>query len=218
MRKKMFWMGTGIALAEVGLLILMMVVAAPLKEILPLYAVVVVALAALSVFLVKKGQKEKSDTKTLIYGLTAGMLWWSITEINAEVFTGSNIENQSGLFLMLIAYLVFYTCWKDINKTSKIAISAFMFNWSAHMTIKMIMHMRAPTFADPGIWAGNPWDVFNLIGVAYGLFSIAVIIYIAIKAIKKGFTESKLHYYVLAMYVAVLNVMYIFVKGYFIIW
>lgn len=218
MRKKMFWIGLGVSLVEASLLILMMVVAAPLKEILPLYAVLVAAIAVLSVFLVKKGQREKSDTMTLIYGLTAGMLWWTISEINADAFKGSGIENQAGLFLLLITFVVLTTCWKDINKTSKIAISTFMFNWSSHVALKMIMHMRAPTLADPGAWAGSPWNIFNLIGLIYGIVSIAAVIYIAVKAIKKGFAESKLHYYVLTMYVAVLNMLYIFVKHYFIIW
>lgn len=218
MRKKMFWIGLGMLIVEVALLIMVMKIAAPLKEMLPLYALIVVAFAALSVFFVKKGQKEKSDTKTLIYGISAGMLWWTISEINAEAFLGSGIEDQAGLLLILIAFLVLITCWKDINKTSKVAISTFMFNWSSHMVLKMIMHMRAPTLADPSAWTGSPWNVFNMIGFAYGLFSVAVIIYITVRAIKKGFSESKLHYYVLTMYVAVLNLLYVFVKGYFIIW
>lgn len=218
MRKKMFWIGIVVAVVECALLILMMVAAAPLKDILPLYAVVVAGIATLSVFLVKKGQNEKSDIKTLVYGISAGMLWWTISEINAEAFLGSGIEDQAGFLLILITFLVLITCWKDVNKTSKVAISTFMFNWSSHMVLKMIMHMRAPTLADPSAWTGSPWNVFNVIGFAYGLFSVAVIIYITVRAIKKGFTESKLHYFVLTMYVAILNLLYIFVKGYFIIW
>ena len=218
MRKKMFWLGIGLLIVEVALFIFMMKLASPLKDILPLYALLVVVLGALSVFLVRKGKNEKSDTKVLLFGLTAGMLWWTITEINAEAFMGSGIEDQAGFWLLFVAILVLSTIWKDINKTSKVAISSFMFNWCSHMVLKIIMHFRNPTAVEPAVWTGSVWNVFNVIGFAYGIFSIIAIIYIASRAIRKGFTESKLHYYVLAMYVAILNLLYIFIKGYFLIW
>jgi len=121
MRKKMFWLGIGLIIVEVALFIFMMKLASPLKDILPLYALLVVVLGALSVFLVRKGRKEKSDTKVLLFGLTAGMLWWTITEINAEAFMGSGIEDQAGFWLLFVAIIVLCSKYYRIKKEEEIA-------------------------------------------------------------------------------------------------
>lgn len=221
MRKKMFWIGLIALMLEIGLLIGMMKLAAPLKEVLPAYGAIVVAMAVLSILFIKWGKSATSDTKTLVFGLTAGMLWWTISEINVDVFNGSGIEDQAGFLLIVIALLALATCWKDINKTSKIAISTFMFNWGAHMVLKLLMHFRNPTAAidgvDPSVWS-EPMNIFNIIGFAYGVLSVAAIIYLTIRAIRKGFSEGKIHYFTLTMYVAIVNLLYIFVHEYFILW
>ena len=217
MRKKMFWYAIALLAVEVAALILMMKLAVPLKENLPVYTIIVLILAALSMYLVFNAKKSGSDTKVLLFGLSAGMIWWTIAEINADVFKGSGIEDLKGFWLLFIVIMVLVTIWKDINKTSKIAISAFMANWCSHMVIKILLYLRDPA-GSMTIWTGSIWNVFNIIGFVYGVFSVAVILYIAVRAIRKGYKEAALHYYALAMYVAIMNLQYIFAKGFFVLW
>ncbi|MEX1376028.1 MAG: hypothetical protein AB1Z23_01015 [Eubacteriales bacterium] len=217
MRKKMFWMAIALLAVEVVALIFMMKLAQPLKEKLPLYTIIVLVLAALSLFFVFSAKKNGSDTKVLLFGLTAGMIWWTIAEINGDVFKGSGIEDLKGFWLLFLVILALSTIWKDINKTSKIAISAFLANWGSHMVIKILLYLRDPS-TSMTIWTGSLWNIFNIIGFAYGVFSVAAIIYIAMMAIRKGVKETSLHYYVLAMYVAIMNLQYIFAKSFFVLW
>lgn len=213
--RKTFWVGTGVLLLEVGLFISMMKVARPLKEIPSAYFVLVVVLAVCSLLLIKWSQKAKTDLATVIPALSAGMIWWTLSEINVDVFKGAGIEDQAGFILLGIVFLVLRSCWKDINRSSKIAIGTFMYNWCAHMVIKLLMYFRNPI--DPRVCL-DAMNIFNILGFAYGILSIVGIIYIAIKISTKGIDKEKAPFRSMLMYVLILNILYIFVKGYFLLW
>jgi len=212
--KKNYWIGLAVLLAEVAFFILLMVFVAPLKEMLPVYAILVAFIAVGSLFLVKISKKTEKLIPKMLFAFTAGMIWWTMSEMNAEAFQGSGIENQAGLFLLVIAVLALSTFWKDINTSSKIAVGTFMTNWVAHMIIKMLCHMRNPI--DPRVCL-NPMNAFNVIGFAYGIFSAVAVIAIFIKVITKGVKEERVPYYALVSYALILNLLYIFVKGYFVL-
>lgn len=212
--KKNYWIALAVLMAEVAFFIMLMVFAAPLKEMLPVYAILVAVIAAGSIVLVKNAKKTEKTIPQMIMALTAGMIWWTMSEMNAEAFQGSGIENQAGLFLLVIALLALSTCWKDINKVSKMAIGTFMTNWISHMIIKMLCHMRNPI--DPRVCL-DPMNAFNVIGFVYGILSAVGVIAIFVKVITKGVKEERAPYYALVSYALLLNLMYIFVKGYFVL-
>jgi len=212
--RKTYWIGLAVLMAQVAFFILLMVFVAPLKEMLPVYGILIVALGATSIFLVKQSKKSDKFLVAMLLSFTAGMIWWTLSEMNAEAFMGSGIENQNGLILLGIAVLALSTCWKEINVPSKIAVSTFMTNWISHMIIKMLCHMRNPL--DPRVCL-DPMNAFNVIGFAYGILSAVGIVAIVIKVLTKGVKEEKAPYYALVTYALLLNLLYIFVKGYFVL-
>lgn len=212
--KKNYWIGLAVLLAEVAFFIMLMVFVAPLKEILPVYAVLVAFIAAGSLFLVRFSKNTEKFIPKMLFAFSAGMIWWTMSEMNAEAFRGSGIENQAGLFLLVIAVLALSTFWKDINTSSKIAVGTFMTNWIAHMIIKMLCHMRNPI--DPRVCL-DPMNAFNVIGFVYGIISAVAVIAIFIKVITKGVKQERVPYYALVSYALILNLLYIFVKGYFVL-
>lgn len=212
--RKNFWIGLGLLLVEVAFFIFLMVWVSPLKEILPVYFILILIMLGTSIFLLKKarGLESESPIKAFLFAFTSGMIWWTTTEMNAEAFRGSGIEDNGGFILLLLGITILITCWKDINKIGKIAIATFVTNWGSHMIIKMLLHMRNP--ADPTLCL-DPMNAFNLIGFIYGFVSIVGIILIVIKVFRKGLDVDKAPYYALGMYALLLNLLYIFVKGLF---
>lgn len=82
------------------------------------------------------------------------------------------------------------------------------------MIIKLLCHMRNPL--DPEVCL-NPMNVFNVIGFIYGILSAVVVVAIFIKVIAKGIKEERVPYYALVSYALILNLLYIFARGYFVL-